>query len=276
MAVKNSLCIFILCLLLLGISPSAGWTASANYPPGIYGKLVRLEKKLQGLEKRVIRQEDTEAIRTLMYTYAHYMDRALYDQVLDLFSDNMESCEIGGRGIYLGKEGCRTLWKQVFGPAYGGSNNQLKFGWLVDHHVTKLVITLAPDGKTAESRGHYFSLGGIYNHPEYTGIQMGIYQLGYAKENGVWKISKFWLPLSTTGYDFTDWASNPSYSGCPSEEYPPDLPTSNYHPFPEVYVVPFHYPNPVTGEQVPQNGFTDPTRYWQGNWPDNWGECGKQ
>lgn len=268
--------IFVWMLILSGVITDKTATAGDRELPGIYGILQRLEEKVASLEHKLGLLEDKEAIRTLMYTYTYYMDRALYDQALDLFSDNVESCEVGGRGVYLGKEGCRTLWKDVFGPAYGGSENQLKFGWMVDHHVTKLVITVDPDGRKAQSRGHYFSMGGIFNHPEYTGMQSGIYQLEYVKEDGAWKISKFWLPLSTTGYNFTTWAETPSYSGCPSAEYPPDRPSTYYHPFPEVYVVPFHYPNPVTGEEVPQNGYLDPTRYWQGNWPSEWGRCGRQ
>ncbi len=236
----------------------------------------KLERKVEMLEHKVGVQEDIEAIRKLMYTYTYYMDRALYDQALDLFSENVESCEVGGRGVYLGKEGCRTLWMDIFGPAYGGAEGKLKFGWMVAHFVTKLVVTVAPDRESAKSRGHYFSMGGILGYPQYASSQVGIYQLEYVKEDGVWKISKFWLPMTTTGFNHTTWAQNPSYSGCPSEAFPPDLPTTAYHPFPEVYVVPFHYPNPVTGEEIPQNGYTDPRRYWLGNWPDEWGECGRQ
>ena len=104
-------------------------------------------------------------------------------------------------------------------------------------------------------------------------MQSGTYVIDYAKEDGVWKISKFYLPFNTTGYNFTNWATEPGFSGLPSTEFPPDEPTTNYHPFPEVYVVPFHYPNPVTGNEVPQNGYTDPTRYWIGNWGDDWGQA---
>lgn len=235
--------------------------------------LENMQKRIDELEHKLGMQEDVEAIRRLMYTYTYYMDRALFDQVLDLFSENMVSCEAGGRGVYLGKEGCRTLWMKIWG-IYGGAENKLRFGALVEHFVTKLVITVADDRKTAKSRGHYFSLGGVFERPEYSSMQTGIYRLDYVKEDGVWKISKFWLPFNTTGFNFSTWATEPGYSGCPNSEYPPDEPTTFYHPFPEVYVVPFHYPNPVTGQEVPENGYTDPKRYWLGNWPQDWGQCG--
>ncbi|MBN1655939.1 MAG: nuclear transport factor 2 family protein [Deltaproteobacteria bacterium] len=236
-------------------------------------RLQQLQIRIEELENKIGIQEDIEAIRTLMYTYTYYMDRALFSQVLDLFSENTVSCEAGGRGVYLGKEGCRTLWMNIWG-IYGGAEDKFRYGALAEHYVTKLVITVAPDRQSAKSRGHYFSIGGVFNRPEYTSMQTGIYRLDYVKEDGVWKISKFWLPFTTTGYNFSTWSSEPGYSGCPSSDYPPDEPTTFYHPFPEVYVVPFHYPNPVTGQEVPQNGYTDPQRYWLGNWPEDWAQCG--
>lgn len=272
---KTSLSVMLVSLavqLIMGTFPGDA-SAKEHGIKDVYAKVENLERRLAELEYKIGVQEDIEAIRTLMYTYTYYMDRSLYTQVLDLFSENTVSCEAGGRGIYLGKEGCVNLWMNIWG-IYGGAQNKQPFGTLIEHHVTKLVITVDPDRKHAESRGHFFSMGGIYNRPDSSSMQMGIYQLQYVKENGVWKISKWWLPFTTTGYNFSTWAENPGYSGCPSEQNPPDLPTSSYHPFPEVYVVPFHYPNPVTGEAVPQNGYTDPTRYWLGNWPDEWGQCG--
>lgn len=238
-------------------------------------KLRELQEKVETLQNRVGIQEDTEAIRLLMYSYAYYMDRALFDQVFDLFSENMESCEAGGRGVYKGKQRCIELWQKIWG-VYGGAENKLGYGQMVEHFVTKLVITVAPDRMTAQSRAHYFGIGGVLNQPEYSGGQTGIYQLDYVKEDGVWKIKKFYLPFTTTGYNFTSWASDPGYSGCQSEEVPPDEPTTHYHPFPEVYVVPFHYPNPGSGKEVAENGYTDPQHYWIGNWPGQEGQCGHE
>jgi len=235
-----------------------------------------LQDKVAALQHQVGVQEDIEAIRLLMYTYAYYMDRALFAQVFDLFAEDMESCEAGGRGVYKGKARCIELWQKIWG-VYGGAENKLKYGQMVEHFVTKLVITVAPDRKTAKSRGHYLGFGGVFNMPQYSAGQTGIYQLDYAKdENGVWKIKKFYLPFTTTGYNFTTWAGDPGYSGCQSADVPPDEPTTNYHPFPEVYVVPFHYPNPGSGKEVAENGYTDPQHYWIGNWPGQAGQCGHE
>lgn len=261
-------------LFLWGCTTGEAKANDAISQSEILTKIDALQSKVDELENKLGIQEDIEAIRILMYTYTYYMDRALFDQVFDLFSENMESCEAGGRGVYKGKQRCIELWQKIWG-VYGGNENKLRFGTLVEHFVTKVVITVSPDRKTAQSRGHYFSLGGVHKRPEYSTMQTGIYRFDYVKEDGVWKISKFWLPFTTTGYNFTTWATEPGYSGCQSADFPPDAPTTNYHPFPEVYVVPFHYPNPVSGKEVPENGYTDPQQYWNGNWPGDDGQkCG--
>ena len=58
----------------------------------------------------------------------------------------------------------------------------------------------------------------------------------------------------------------------PDIDLPPDAPTTWYHPFPEAGVLQYHYPNPVTGE-MPRE-VLDPTHYWKGNWPGEFGQTG--
>jgi hypothetical protein len=88
--------------------------------------------------------------------------------------------------------------------------------------------------------------------------------MNFVKEDGIWKIGKFWLHFDTSAFLAPDWSSNPPYR-CVDKKELPDLPSTSYHPFPEVNRIPFQYPNPVTGEMIP--GYTDPTHYWIGNWP---------
>src|SRR5690606_8599308 len=86
--------------------------------------------------------------------------------------------------------------------------------------------------------------------------------------------AKFWLHFDTINFNHTDWAYNPGIR-CPRPHQPPDAPATLNHPFPETMVVPFFYPNPVTGQAVPPA--VGETRYWQGNWPGEWGgACGKR
>ena len=231
-----------------------------------------LADRISALEARLSVQEDLADLRKLAFSYGYYMDNALYEEVRDLFSENIESCEVSGYGKFLGSEGCGRMWSSLFGAAYGGNENKLSFGSLAKHYLIKDVITVNKDG-TANGRFDYFSVGGKFGAPERTRHQVGIYRMGFIKEGGIWKIAKFHLTFDTINYNFSDWATNPGIR-CPKAEVTPDAPGTPYHPFPETAVVPFHYPNPVTGKDILQH-VTD-SRYWVGNWPGEFGgPCGK-
>ena len=58
---------------------------------------------LEELEARITGLEDIEAIKKLQRIYAYYLDSDdMRDEIIDLFSDNMESIEIADHGVYLG------------------------------------------------------------------------------------------------------------------------------------------------------------------------------
>ena len=154
------------------------------------------------------------------------MDNVLYDQV---FSQQIESCEISGYGVFLGHKGCIRMWTDLIGKPLGADQNQLAFGRLAKHYMLKDVITVAPDGKSAKGRFDYLSMGGAFGQAERTGSQIGIYNMSFVKEDGVWKISKFWVAFDTINYNQRDWATNPAIS-CPNPAVPPDTPATFYHP----------------------------------------------
>lgn len=237
-------------------------------------RLAALEQRLATLEHRLLLQEDVEKIRVLAFSYGYYMDNVLYDQVKALLSPKIDSCEISGYGVFVGHRGCVRMWTDLIGKPLGADKNQLAFGRIAKHYMIKDVITVAPDGNSAKARFDYLSIGGAFNQPDRTGSQVGVYNLSFLKESGVWKISKFNVTFDTINYNQRDWATNPALR-CPNPDVKPDAPATPYHPFPETGVIPFHYPNPVTGQPI-QQPVTD-TRYWFGNWPGEWGKgCGKR
>lgn len=237
-------------------------------------RIAKLEQRIDALERRLITQEDVEKVRVLAFSYGYYADNILYDQVKALFSRDIESCEISGYGVFNGLSGCVRMWTDLIGKPLGADQNQLAFGWLAKHYMIKDVITVAPDGQTAQGRFDYLSMGGTLGRPEYMGSQLGVYNLSFVKEDGVWKISKFWLAFDTINYNTPNWANAPGIR-CPSPTVKPDAPSTFHHPFPETGVIPFHYPNPVTGQAVPEP--VGQTRYWTGNWPGEFGgRCGKR
>lgn len=238
------------------------------------GRIAELESQVEALSARVTEQEDIEQVRQVAFSYGYYMDNALYSQVLAMFSDDIESCEVAGYGQYIGIEGCTRMWRELMGSYYGGDTDQMAFGRIAKHYLLKDVITIDPDGEHAHGRFDYMSMGQTYGQPDRTGSQLGVYNFSFVKEDGIWKISKFWLAFDTINFNHRDSAINPAIR-CPSDRSEPDAPASQHHPFPEFAIAPFHYPNPVTGEDIP--GYVNPTRYWEGNWPGEFGgPCGKR
>jgi len=234
-----------------------------------------LEHRVAELETRLMRQEDVESIRRVAYSYGYFMDNALLDEVKALFADRMEYCEISGYGLYRGREGCLTVWTSVVGPGLQNADKHLRFGMLIKHYLLKDVITVADDGLSANGRFDYVGFSGVFKQPDRSRHQLGVYRMGFAKEGGIWKISRFSLSFDTSDFNFSTWADTPGVR-CPSNRVPPpDEPFLFYHPFPETGVIPFEFPNPVTGRPIPD--YANPIRYWEGNWPGEFGKaCGRR
>lgn len=256
--------------LALGLSsPAAADTAS---------DIAALKKEVAELRKKVEVQEAKDQGRTLAFMYAYFMDNGLYEQVKTLFADKMEYCEVSGYGMYRGRKGCELVWDKVVGqPPIRDANGRIPFGRLSRHELMKDVIQVAPDGQSADGRFDYMGLGGELGREKGSGFQFGVYRMHFVKEKGQWKIGRFSLVFDVMDYrPGQDWAKNVTSLRCPNPNRPKaDAPYTYFHPFPESGVVPYEFPNPVTGEKIPD--WTNPTRYWQGNWPGEFdGPCGKR
>jgi hypothetical protein len=64
--------------------------------------------KIAELEQRLGKVEDLLAIRNLQHAYGYYLDKCLYDEVVDLFAEDGEVIFIGG--VYKGKKGAARLY----------------------------------------------------------------------------------------------------------------------------------------------------------------------
>jgi SnoaL-like domain len=224
-----------------------------------------LEQRVAQLEARVQHQEDVESLRRLAFSYGYYMDNALMDQIEGLMADQMDYCEIAGYGVYRGRQGCISIWRNILGPGLQNEDGRLKFGRLIKHYLVKDIVTVNPDGRTAQGRFDYIGYSGIFRQPEHTTQQLGVYRFGFIKERGVWKIYRFDLTFDTSDWNYSTWATSTSVR-CPRPNAPPpDAPAPLHHPFPEVATAPFSDPNPVTGQVIPD--YVNPQHYWQGNWP---------
>ena len=82
-----------------------------------------------------------------------------------------------------------------------------------------------------------------------TGWGLPLYENAYEKgDDGIWRISRLSGPF-TMYTSWEGWGKNALNNTWPDKfEPPPDLPPSTvYLTYPAYYIVPFHYPNPVTG-----------------------------
>jgi SnoaL-like domain len=219
-----------------------------------------LEEKYERLLQRVSLLDDMQAVRSLHFKYGYYMDKGLYDEVVDLFSDRCEVHFMGG--IYRGKAGARRLYCGRFRPVFTDGLNGPVDGLLLDHMQLQDIVGVAPDGTTAKGRFRCFLLGGFHVSRDVPrpGLprqwwEAGVYENEYVKEAGVWKIKVLNYNLTLQADYETGWANHKPYAASSSgKTYPTDplgpdeivgdAPAS----WPHTFVIPFHYPHPVTGK----------------------------
>jgi hypothetical protein len=242
---------------------------------GEESRIEAIEARLKDLEHELGIQKDIEEIRRLHYIYMYYNSNRMAKQLLDLISENAESIEIAGRGVYYGKHGFR---KNFINPGEPPDADVKDVGWSFGNVLFQLggmdVITVADDRKTAKGRFAVLTpvITGFPDNQRVS-LNAGVYEQGFVREDSVWKISKFKY-VHYFMVRFEDLAVRPGYSRWPDSENPADAPTTWYHPFPEAGVMPFHFSNPVTGETPPE--IVDPTHYWIGNWPGEFGQRGRK
>jgi hypothetical protein len=198
--------------------------------------------KLAELDKRITRLEDLNAIERLQRTYGYFVDKGQWTQLSELFSDDA-TLEIGGKGLFLGKTRVLEYMQTAFGP------DGAKPNVLANHMQFQPIPDIAADGTRGwvRSRAYVMSNGGW---------GLPLYENEYRKENGIWKISRLSGPF-TMYSSWEGWGKNALNNTWPDKFEPaPDLPPSTvYLTYPAYYIVPFHYPNPVTGKPfIPDRG----------------------
>jgi hypothetical protein len=191
-------------------------------------------ERLDALDKRITTLEDMNDIERLQRTYGYFVDKSQWTPLADLFSDDA-TLEIGGKGLFLGKHRVLEYMQTAFGPDGAKENS------LANHMQFQSIPDISADGTRGwiRARAYVMSSGGW-------GLPM--YENEYRKENGVWKISRLTGPF-TMYTNWEGWGRNALNNTWPDKfDPPPDLPPSTiYLTYPAYYIIPFHYPNPVTG-----------------------------
>jgi hypothetical protein len=218
------------------LSAACGRTPS----PEDQAALAALSAQVTVLEQRKSLLEDANAVERLQHAYGYYVDRGLWDEVANLFA-NDGTLEVGLDGVYVGKARVREYLY-----ALGGGRQGLAEGELNEHLQVMPVITLAPDGDTAKARWRAIALTGELGADAFW--SEGPYENEYVKDDGVWKIKTLhWYQALHVPYA-GGWQTNPDPTGAKfvSSTLPPDRPPSvEYKTWPDTYVPPFSFPNPV-------------------------------
>lgn len=204
--------------------------------------------KIQGNQLLIL--EDIEAIKRLQKAYGYYVEHMMYQEIVDCFSDSPDVVLNWLEGQYLGKEGVKKYFAFM-------KTTPKEF----QHQVMQIagIVDIDPDGKTA--KGRWYAFGGIFiPRPEgmRNSLVSGIYEMGYIKENGIWKMLtlKWVIPYALrvpSGWDRPEEVCarfyNDQFTG-PK----PDIPINHSDlRYVSGYVFPFHYKHPVTGKETSEN-----------------------
>ncbi|MEJ7929336.1 nuclear transport factor 2 family protein [Ramlibacter sp. AN1015] len=210
-------------------------------------RIAALEAELVQVQRRLARAEDIELINKLTRIYGYYLDKALWDELLPLFTDDCE-VEISALGVYVGRAQLEKLFKEFLGqgPARSGPNGLL-WGQLYNHMMVQGVVHVEEDGRRAHGRWRSFMQ--LAEFGKYGRWGEGVETFSYEKDDsGRWRIARMhFYRTFHTPYE-ESWATAVSARGGLLQAVRPDRPsTENYEPWPGVYIPPFHYPNPITG-----------------------------
>lgn len=225
-------------------------------------RIAALEAQIATLARRVTICEDEQAIRKLQYLYGYLIDKCLYREVVDLFTDDGQVHFFGG--IFKGKAGVARLYIERFQTNFTHGNNGPIDGFLLDHPQLQDIVTILPDGLTARVRARSMMQAG--RHKDYTGDspmlqarqwwEGGIYENTYKKVDGIWRIHILnYMPQWHADFE-TGWAhTRPNYVPFLNTTYPED-PTGPDELKDDVWLwpthkwVPYHNPHPVTGKPI--------------------------
>ncbi|HXX20940.1 MAG TPA: nuclear transport factor 2 family protein [Candidatus Acidoferrum sp.] len=218
-------------------SATADKSSAADKSKDLAAEVEALKAQVAQLAKQAQASQDYIAICNLQTAYGYYVDKAKWDEVSDLFTKDA-TLEIGLRGVYKGQDRVR---------AYMHSLPDLKYGSVFNHMQLQPKVDIDPDGVTAHGRWRAIIQVGQLNGRAQWGE--ATYENVYAKEDGVWKIKKLHAYFTYYIDFYKGWDKGGDPPPGPIAGLPPDEPTTEvYKMYPDVYVPPYHYKNPVTGK----------------------------
>lgn len=224
----------VVCFVVVGVALAGGKSESKG---DLAVEVASLRTQVAALQKQAQASQDYIAISNLQTAYGYYVDKCKWDEAADLFAKD-STLEIGLRGVYVGQDRVR---------AYLHKLPDLKYGTLFNHMQLQPKIDIAPDGLTAAARWRAIMQVGILHRSAQWGE--ATYENTYVKEDGVWKIKTLHAYFTYYANYYKGWDQGGDPPPGPIPGFPPDRPsTETYGLYPDVYVPPYHYKNPVTGK----------------------------
>lgn len=201
---------------------------------------VEISAQLTAEEQRIRVMNDEDQIRNLQNAYGYYVDRKMWDDVVDLFTAD-GVLEISTIGTYRGPVSIRRALERD-GP------QGLRHGELNDQLQLDPVITLEPGGQAARARGLQLSMVGRNWAEAYWAV--AIFENEYVKQDGTWRIAAMRIfPMMKTDY-YQGWAKSAIVDPIPETSFAPDVPAPPKHRQPGSVVPAFSFLHPVTGKAV--------------------------
>ncbi|MEI9852728.1 MAG: nuclear transport factor 2 family protein [Sphingomonas sp.] len=171
-------------------------------------------RALAQAERRIAALEDEDAVRNLQYAYGYYLDRKMWDDVVDLFAAGGR-LEIEGLGTWTGPAGIRRALERN-GPA------GLRHGELNDHVQLDPIVTVSPRGTEARATG--IELGMVGRNQQYARWTLATFDNRFVRQDGVWKLAAMRLrPVLRSDY-YQGWAKDQTPEPPPPPEFAPDAP----------------------------------------------------
>ncbi len=199
-------------------------------------RLERLADRVASIDAQATRIDDYNQLRNLQQIYGFYYDQALWDQIVDLFSDDA-TVEVGQNGIYAGRASIRNYFYGLTGGRQGLVTGQLNI-----QAQLSPVITLAADGQSAKARWRLLVQDAIYEKEANWGS--GIYEKEYVKQGGVWKLRKlqlfprFYAPYEG-GWTHANAQLNARYGKSTAKA--DRAPSTRYDTWPVRFIAPLHF-----------------------------------
>ncbi len=197
---------------------------------------------LDELEERIAVMTDESLVRNLQAAYGYYVNRRMWDDVVDLFADD-GVYEVGGVGVYRGKSGVRKAMERQ-GPA------GLTDGVLNDRLQFDTVVNFAPGRREAFVRGIEMGILGEVDKRE-AFWEINVYSNRFVKEDGLWKVREMRVfPVFRSTYA-EGWGKSRIIETAPAGPLAPDAPLPAADAGAQDRLVPnFVSAHPVTGAAV--------------------------